>query len=75
MKTHLLKTCWPPLSWRWRCRRLPDQAEVGHVYETSEPYHTESVWAAEEIRNAPRQVRDPGLSGQLAGKETTSTRA
>ena len=20
-----------------------------HVYETSEPYHTESVWAAEEI--------------------------
>ena len=21
-----------------------------HVYETSEPYHTESVWAAEEIK-------------------------
>lgn len=21
-----------------------------HVYETSEPYHTESVWAADEIK-------------------------
>ncbi len=21
-----------------------------HVYETSEPYHTQSVWAAEEIK-------------------------
>ncbi|TIU85476.1 MAG: ABC transporter substrate-binding protein, partial [Mesorhizobium sp.] len=21
-----------------------------HVYETSEPFHTESVWAAEEIK-------------------------
>lgn len=25
-----------------------------HVYEASEPYHTESVWAAEEIKNAAR---------------------
>ena len=22
-----------------------------HVYETSEPYHTQSVWAAEEIKD------------------------
>ena len=24
-----------------------------HVYETSEAYHTESVWAADEIKNVP----------------------
>ena len=33
---------------------LPGAAQTklkwAHVYETSEPYHTESVWAAEEIK-------------------------
>ncbi|MDH4051447.1 MAG: ABC transporter substrate-binding protein, partial [Rubrivivax sp.] len=33
---------------------LPVMAQTklkwAHVYETSEPYHTESVWAAEEIK-------------------------
>ena len=26
-----------------------------HVYETTEPFHTESVWAAEEIKSAPME--------------------
>ena len=31
-----------------------------HVYETSEPFHTESVWAAEEIGNpVPSQMPVP----------------
>lgn len=33
---------------------MPAQAQTklkwAHVYETSEPFHTESVWAAEEIK-------------------------
>jgi TRAP-type C4-dicarboxylate transport system substrate-binding protein len=33
---------------------LPAAAQTklkwAHVYETSEPYHTQSVWAAEEIK-------------------------
>lgn len=28
----------------------PTKLKWAHVYETSEPYHTESVWAAEEIK-------------------------
>ncbi len=42
-----------------------------HVYETSEPFHTESVWAAEEIRkrtNGKYQI-DVFPASQL-GKET-----
>jgi tripartite ATP-independent transporter DctP family solute receptor len=35
------------------CATAPAQAQTnlkwGHAYETSEPFHTESVWAAEEI--------------------------
>ena len=48
-----------------------------HVYETSEPYHTESVWAAEEIKKrTERQVRHPGLPGQSrSARRPTSTRA
>ena len=42
-----------------------------HVYETSEPFHTESVWAAEEIakRTDNRYQIDVFPSSQL-GKET-----
>ena len=41
-----------------------------HVYETSEPFHTESVWAAEEIekRTAGRYTVDVFPASQL-GKE------
>ena len=27
-----------------------EKLKWAHVYETSEPYHTQSVWAAEEIK-------------------------
>ena len=48
-------------SWPWRPSRRPRWSAGGpalaqqklkwaHVYETSEPYHTESVWAAAEIK-------------------------
>ena len=37
-----------------------------HVYETSEPYHRWSVWAAEEFKAHQRQVRDPGLPRRRA---------
>lgn len=42
-----------------------------HVYETSEPFHTESVWAAEEIekRTEGRYTIDVFPASQL-GKET-----
>src|SRR5574339_269732 len=42
-----------------------------HVYETSEPYHTESVWAAEESakRTDGRYQIDVYPASQL-GKET-----
>ncbi|TIP54844.1 MAG: ABC transporter substrate-binding protein, partial [Mesorhizobium sp.] len=41
-----------------------------HVYETSEPFHTESVWAAEEIkkRTDGRYTIDVFPASQL-GKE------
>ena len=41
-----------------------------HVYETSEPYHTTSVWAAEEIkkRSNGRYLIDVYPASQL-GKE------
>ena len=47
-----------------------------HVYETSEPFHTESVWAAQEIekRTNGRYHIDVFPASQL-GKERTSTRA
>ena len=43
----------------------------GHVYETSEPFHTQSVWAAQEIakRTNGRYQIDVYPSSQL-GKET-----
>ena len=35
-----------------------------HVYEITEPYHTEALWAAERDQEAhQRQVRHPGVSG------------
>ena len=42
-----------------------------HVYETSEPFHTESVWAAQEIakRTDNRYQIDVYPASQL-GKET-----
>ncbi len=47
-----------------------------HVYETSEPFHTESVWAAQEIekRTNGRYHIDVYPASQL-GRKTTSTRA
>jgi tripartite ATP-independent transporter DctP family solute receptor len=53
---------------------LPAQAQTvlkwAHVYETSEPFHTESVWAAEEIgkRTEGRYKIDVFPASQL-GKE------
>ena len=48
-----------------------------HVYETSEPFHTESVWAADEFKKrTERQVRDRGLSRpRSSARKPTSTRA
>jgi TRAP-type C4-dicarboxylate transport system substrate-binding protein len=52
MKRMTLKTLlaaaappWPP-----PCVQAQTKLKWAHVYETSEPYHTESVWAAEEIK-------------------------
>lgn len=51
---------------------LAAQAETvlkwAHVYETSEPFHTESVWAAEEIakRTEGGALQGRGLSGLAA---------
>jgi tripartite ATP-independent transporter DctP family solute receptor len=51
MKRTLLKTL---LAAAVMALALPASAQTklkwAHVYETSEPYHTESVWAAEEIK-------------------------
>jgi TRAP-type C4-dicarboxylate transport system substrate-binding protein len=51
MKRVLLKTL---LAAAVVAMALPAAAQTklkwAHVYETSEPYHTESVWAAEEIK-------------------------
>ena len=47
-----------------------------HVYETSEAYHTESVWAADEIKSAPT-ANLKFKSSQLPpwAKKPTSTKA
>ena len=47
-----------------------------HVYETSEPFHTESVWAAEEIekRTDGRYTIDVFPASQL-GKEADINQA
>ena len=37
-----------------------------HVYEASEPYHTESVWAAEEIKKRSKGKFDIKYSPLLA---------
>ena len=48
-----------------------------HVYETSEPYHTWSVWAAGEIKKRSSNKFDiqvfPGLA--RSARRPTSTRA
>ena len=42
-----------------------------HVYETSEPYHTESVWAAEEIKKRSNGKFDIQVfPASSLGKET-----
>jgi TRAP-type C4-dicarboxylate transport system substrate-binding protein len=42
-----------------------------HVYETSEPYHTESVWAAEEIKKRTNGKFDIQVfPASSLGKET-----
>ena len=42
-----------------------------HVYETSEPYHTESVWAAEEIKKRSNGKFDIQVfPASTLGKET-----
>ena len=49
----------------------PDETQVGARYETSEPFHTQSVWAAQEIakRTNGRYQIDVYPASQL-GKET-----
>ena len=45
-----------------------------HVYETSEPYHTESVWAAEEIKKRSNGKFDIQVfPASTLGKETDIT--
>ena len=42
-----------------------------HVYETSEPFHTQSVWAAQEIiETHQRAVPDRCYPASQLGKET-----
>ena len=42
-----------------------------HVYETSEPYHTQSVWAAEEIKKRSNGKFDVQVfPASSLGKET-----
>ena len=59
----------------------PVQAQTklkwAHVYETSEPYHTESVWAAEEIKKRTNGKFDIQVFPAIArsARKPTSTRA
>jgi len=47
------------------------QLKWAHVYETSEPYHTESVWAAEEIKKRSNGKFDIKVfPASSLGKET-----
>ena len=47
-----------------------------HVYETSEPYHTESVWAAGEIKKRTNGKFDIQVfPASSLGKETDINRA
>jgi TRAP-type C4-dicarboxylate transport system substrate-binding protein len=47
-----------------------------HVYETSEPFHKYSVWAAEEIKKRTNGKYDIQVfPASSLGKEATSTRA
>ena len=57
---------------RGRRRLRAGQATEGaHVYETSEPYHTESVWAAEEIKKRSNGKFDIQVfPASSLGKET-----
>ena len=48
-----------------------------HVYETSEPYHTESVWAAAEIKKRTNGKFDVEVfpASHRSARRRTSTRA
>ena len=48
-----------------------------HVYETSEPYHTESVWAAAEIKKRTNGKFDIEVfpASARSARKPTSTRA
>ena len=47
-----------------------------HVYEIAEPYHTEALWAAEEIKKRTNgKLRDRGVSRpRSSATRTRSTR-
>jgi TRAP-type C4-dicarboxylate transport system substrate-binding protein len=52
------------------------QLKWAHVYETSEPYHTESVWAAGEIKKRSNGKFDIRSSRPArSARRPTSTRA
>ena len=52
-----------------------DQAEMGaRLRELAEPYHTEALWAADEIKKRTNgRIRDPGVPG--LGSSATRTRS
>ncbi len=73
MKRHALKTLFALAAATLLAAPAVAQTKLkwAHVYETSEPYHTESVWAAEEIKKRTNGKFDIQVfPASSLGKET-----